>query len=175
MEKPPFQTWAEIEQRIRRGGLSSEERADLWDCLFLTLEEVSELLQYVKGAAREPFIYPMFVLAAHTGARSEVVRARRVDFDDETVSIRERKRSKAKHTTRRVPLSPLLQETLETWFAAHPGGPFAFACRPVNGGEPQPILPAHAHDYFKETLASSKWEKLAGWRACDAASSPTAP
>ncbi len=164
VEKPSFQTWAEIEQRINRGGLSSEERADLWDCLFLTLEEIAELLMYVKGAAPEPFVYSMFVLAAHTGARrSEVIRARRADFDEETIVIRERKRSKAKHTTRRVPLSPLLYEALHAWFAVHPGGPFAFAHPQINGSDPQPILPDEAHAYFKQTLAGSKWDKLRGW------------
>ena len=90
------------------GTLTEEEQADLWDCLFLTLDEVSELLAFVKTAAQQPFIYPMFVLAAHTGARrSELVRSRLVDFDDDMVVIRERKRAKGKHTTRRVPLSSL--------------------------------------------------------------------
>lgn len=164
VEKPPFQTWAEIEKRISRGGLSFEFRAELWDCLFLTLEEIAELLVYVKGAAQEPFLYPMFVLAAHTGARrSEILRSQRIDFDDETVVIHERKRSKARHTTRRVPLSPLLRETLHAWFAVHPGGPTAFVRPPVNGGQPQPIRPPEAHDLFKQTLAGSKWDKLKGW------------
>ena len=36
-EKPPFQTWEEIERQIARGGLSAAEQKDLWDCLFLTL------------------------------------------------------------------------------------------------------------------------------------------
>lgn len=164
VEKPPFQTWVEIEQRIGRGGLSPEERADLWDCLFLTLEEITELLKHVKATAQEPFIYPMFLLAAHTGARrSEIIRSQRNDFDGETVVIRERKRSKAKHTMRRVPLSPLLRDALDTWFSVHPGGPFAFAHRPINGGQPQSILPPQAHDLFKQTLAGSKWDKLKGW------------
>ena len=34
-EKLPFQTWAEIERKISRGGTSEDEQADLWDCLFL--------------------------------------------------------------------------------------------------------------------------------------------
>jgi hypothetical protein len=57
-EKPPFQTWQEIEQQIARGGLTDAEQADLWDCLFLTLPEIAELLAYVKEHARHPFVYP---------------------------------------------------------------------------------------------------------------------
>jgi len=54
VEKPPFQTWKEIERQIKRGGLSDDEQADLWDCLFLTLEETAELLKHVKETAVEP-------------------------------------------------------------------------------------------------------------------------
>ena len=67
-EKPPFQTWAEITRQIQRGGLSAAEQSELWDCLYLTLPEVEELLQLVKRQALQPFVYPMFVFAAHTGA-----------------------------------------------------------------------------------------------------------
>ena len=69
----------------------------------------------------------MAVLAAHTGARrSELIRSRLVDFDEESVVIRERKKSKKQHTIRRVPLSPLLKQIMKEWFASHPGGPFTF-------------------------------------------------
>ena len=94
-EKPPFQTWQEIEKQISRGGLTENEQAELWDSLFLSLKEVSELLDYVKKTAAQPFIYPMVVMAAHTGARrSEIVRSMINDFQDETVIIHERKRVK---------------------------------------------------------------------------------
>lgn len=172
-EKPTFQTWKEIDRQIKRGGLSDVEQADLWDCLFLTLEETNELLGYVKKTATERYIYPMFALAAHTGARrSEILRARRADFDDETVIIRERKKSKSKYTTRRVPLSPLLRQSLKDWLVYHPGGPVMF-CVPVepdskckgseNADATRPIQPDEAHEIFKRTLAGSKWSKLRGW------------
>ena len=35
-EKPPFQTWKQIERQIDQGGLPAAEQQDLWDCLFLT-------------------------------------------------------------------------------------------------------------------------------------------
>src|SRR5262249_21328484 len=65
-EKPPFQTWAEIEARIGRGGLSEEEERKLWDCLFLRPPEIQELLEHVKVHATHGWIYPMVVAAAHT-------------------------------------------------------------------------------------------------------------
>ncbi len=109
----------------------------------------------------------MFVVAAHTGARrSELLRSRRVDFDDETVVIRERKKSKSKHTTRRVPLSPVLRDAIKEWFAKHPGGPYSFCLPDENGqaGEKtRPIQPDEAHEIFRRALAGSKWNKLKGW------------
>ena len=52
VEKPRFQTWQEIEQQIEQGGLTKTEQAELWDCLFLTLTEVDELLGFVKRTSR---------------------------------------------------------------------------------------------------------------------------
>ncbi len=56
-ERPAFQTWADIEHRIQRGGLTPEQQADLWDCLFLTLPEVEEVLERVRLNALDPFLY----------------------------------------------------------------------------------------------------------------------
>jgi integrase len=158
-EKPPFQTWKEIERQIQRGRLSEEEQSDLWDCLFLNLEEISDLLEHVKRVGRQPFIYPMFVLAAHTGARrSELVRSRLVDLGDDTIQIRERKRAHGRHTTRRVPLSSLAREVIEGWLKAHPGGPFTFCQNMVNPSvksksRVEQVTRDEAHDHFKRTLA----------------------
>jgi site-specific recombinase XerD len=107
-EKPPFQTWEEIERQIQRGGLSELQQKGLWDCLFLTLPEIDQILAFVKGHARHAFLHPMFCFAAHTGARrSEMLRARinDVDLEGRTVLLHEKKRAKGKRTMRRVPLS----------------------------------------------------------------------
>lgn len=171
-EKPPFQTWEEIQRKVARGGLSEAEQAELWDCLFLTLPEIDELLSFVKQSARQPVVYPMFVFAAHTGARrSEMVRSEIDDFDFEggTVLIREKKRVRGKLSTRRVPLSPLLVGTMRQWFANHPGGRYTFClnCRLPRAGKTReigtPITRDEAHDHFKRTLAGSRWDKLRGW------------
>jgi len=170
-EKPPFQTWQEIERQIARGVTAAEER-DLWDCLFLSLSEIAELLQFARGMARHPFIYPMFCFAGHTGARrSEILRARINDVDLEagTVCIHERKRAKGKRTSRRVPLSPFLVGALKDWLSIHPGGQHLF-CQELQvvrsrkkRVEYGPITRDEANDHFKRTLVGSKWEKLRGW------------
>lgn len=171
-EKPHFQTRSEIEQQIVRGKLDQAEQADLWDCLFLTLPEISELLTFVETNARHPFIYPMFAFAAHTGARrSEMVRSRLNDIDlaAGVITIQERKRNQAMHTTRRVPISPFLADVLTNWFAAHPGGTSTFC---VDGDichsrkraiGVRPLSLSEAHNHFKQTLSDSKWDKLRGW------------
>jgi integrase len=125
-EKPPFMTRAQIEREIASG---HEEPAELWECLYLELPEIAELLGYVKDHASQPFIYPMIAVAAHTGARrSEMLRAlvTDVDFTGSSVLVREKKRARGKQTTRRVPLTPSLALVLKDWLAVHPGGKHLF-------------------------------------------------
>lgn len=169
-EMPAFQTWAEIERQIEQGGLTEAQQADLWDCLFLTLDEIHDLLKHVREAARQPVIYPMFVMAAHTGARrSELLRSQIADFNCDMLTIRERKRVRGKQSTRRVPLSRELRRVMDEWFANHPGGAHTFchvdgvARSRKNGKSSRPVTRDEAHDHFKRTLAGSKWEKIKGW------------
>ncbi len=132
-EKPPFQTWEEIERKIVLGNLNEREQEELWDCVFLTLPEVEELLAFVKANATHGWIYPAFCFAAHTAARrSEVLRVKisDVDFQSETVLIQEKKRMKGRRTTRRVPLSPFLAGVLKEWLTMHPGGQHLFCHQP---------------------------------------------
>lgn len=123
-EKPPFMTLDEINRRIAAGG-----NDELWENLYLRSEEVTELLAYVKNLATLPWVYPMFVFAAHTGARrSEIIRVQvqDIDFTDNVVTLKEKKRCVGERTSRRVPLTPLLKEALQEWLAKHPGGPYLF-------------------------------------------------
>lgn len=164
-EKPPFQTWQEIERQIAQSELSAAEVAELWECLFLTLDEVSELLEHVRENSRQPFIYPMFVMAAHTGARrSELLRVRVTDFDEGAVIIREKKRIRGKRSYRRVPLSQTLKVVMDEWFQEHPGGAHAFCSRSAATSSTPKILGVDDAAYcFETTLAGSKWEKISGW------------
>jgi hypothetical protein len=127
-EKPPFQTIAEIERKIALG-LSEEEITDLWDAAFLTLPEIAELLRTVKRRALHPFLYPMFVFAAHTGARRSEIRRSQLedlDFSARRIVIRERKRVRGRHSLRSVPMSPFLERVLREWLKVHPGGQHTF-------------------------------------------------
>ncbi len=171
-QKPPFQTWEEIERKINRGGLSEDQVAELWECLFLDISQIAELLEHVKQHARHDFIYPAFAFAAHTGARrSEVARSQvsDIDFESEMITIRELKRVRGMESTRRVPMSPFLKQVLADWLKKHPGGQMTF-CMPEYvcfskkereiGSQ---LTPDEMHDHFERTLAGDKWEVLHGW------------
>lgn len=161
-EKPPFQTWGEIEKQIKRGGLTDEQIAELWDCLFLSIGQTTQLLKYLNKSRCPPFLYPMVVMAAHTGARrSELIRSQINDFQDGSVIIHEAKRVKAKRSTRRVPMSTLLRRVMKEWLQSHPGGQFTFCQKKTSGAEQ--LTKDQAHDHFKRTLAESKWEVVHGW------------
>jgi integrase len=171
VEKPPFQTWPEIERKIKLGVTPSEEK-DLWDSLYLTLAEIDDLLAYVEATSRHRFLYPMFSFAAFTGARrSEMMRLRwtEVDFESETVTLHEKKRNKERMTSRRVPLSPKLVQVLRDWQSVHPGGQFVFCHQVIvarsrtKRTEPTPVTKNEAHHLFTKTLASSKWKVVRGW------------
>jgi integrase len=130
-QKPPFQTWGQVEQQVARGGLKREEIDDLWDALFLNAKQTAGCLEHVEATAALPFIYPMFVFVAHTGARrSEMIRSQvdDLDFDTKQVCIREKKRDRSvKETRRYVHMTPLLEQVMKAWLAeGHPGGRFTF-------------------------------------------------
>ena len=135
----------------------------------MSLKEIDELLEYVKVSANHPFIYPMFVMAAHTGARrSELRRSKVSDFDADSVLIHEKKRVRGKQTTRRVPMSRFLQGVVKDWLANHPGGMYTFCLDDIaRGGKhrsgPEPISSSEANHHFKRTLKGSKWGKIRGW------------
>jgi len=167
-EKPPFQTWDEIERQIEIGYLNPEDAADLWECLYLRKPEITKLMDHVKEEANAPFIYPMFAMAAYTGARrAELMRSLRGDFnfDQQFVTIRERKRLKGRRSTRRVPLTPLLHSIMIDWFDnLHPGGPATFCqLKAKTSSKPIPLSPKAAQTHFRTTLDGSHWEKIKGW------------
>ena len=171
-EKPPFQTWEEIERRIKGGGLSEEQQRDQWDCLYLRSAEIAELLMHVRAKAVQPWVHPLCCFAAYTGARrAEMLRALAadVDFDGKTVLIREKKRAKGKTTTRRVPLTPFLAGVLKEWLLLHPGGQYLF-CQSstvvrskTKRSAAAPITHDEAHDHFKRVVRGSKWKVLRGY------------
>ena len=124
----------EIERQTKDGGLTEAEQNDLYDALYLEVNETAQLLTHVKTVAFHGFIYPMFCMAAHTGARrSELLRMKVADVDlpGKTVTIRERKRRPGEKSTRRVPMSGFLVGVIEPWLSDHPGGPWLFCHEPT--------------------------------------------
>jgi integrase len=127
-EKPSFQTRAEIKRQLP--GLPLLKADELWEALYLTAAEVERLLAHAKAHAAHPWIYPLMVTTAHSGARrAELLRMQTSDVDlaAGVLVIRERKRVHGRRTTRRVPLSTALAAVLADWQKTHPGGPFLFA------------------------------------------------
>lgn len=158
----PFQTWQQIEQRIKRGKLSAVKQAELWDCLFLSVEQIETLLMDVKKVARFDFVHPMFAFAAFTGVRrSEILRAEIDDFDfmGGMVRIREKKKDKERSFTFRfVPLSAPLRAVMQPWLANHPGGQFVI-CDETQA----PLTPQMAAHQFRWAVEDTKWDVLRGW------------
>jgi integrase len=124
-EKYPFMTREEIERYV--AGLDNEDEIKkYWESLYLSTEEISDVLRVVKKVATYEYVYPMVTIAAHTGARrSEIMRSRRedVDFHNGVIMFREKKGSKKNAMTfRRVEMSTLLTETLREWFSSPAAG-----------------------------------------------------
>lgn len=165
-EKPPFQTWDEIEQQIEIGQLNSFEAIPLWECLFLKASEINELLEYVKQSANFPFIHPMFAMAAFTGARrAELIRSQRIDFDfkNSFVTLRERKRVRGTRSTRRVPICKQLHKIMTDWFSLAECGTKETFSHINRKQELTGITPDQAHSHFQHTLSGSKWSNIKGW------------
>jgi integrase len=156
-EKLPFMTWEEIARHIKAGG----DAETLWECLYLRPEQAADFLSHAKGVAVVPtWVYPMLVMAAHTGARrSELMRCRveDIDLENEVVTIREKKRSRGTRTTRRVPVSKLLAEALKPQMEAQAGKTYLF------GDGETPISDPYAHKMFDKVVCGSKWEVVKGW------------
>jgi integrase len=92
-----------------------------------------------------------------------------VDFDGQTVLIREKKRTKGRTTTRRIPLTPFLAGVLNEWLKQHPGGPYLFSQAAIVARSKTkricatPLTPDEAHDHFKRALADTKWKVIRGY------------
>ncbi len=115
----PFRTFQEIESVVARGGLKPREILRLWDCLYLSPAEISELLSLV----RERSVYdvtPIFhAVPAYTGMRrGEVMRLRwsDIEFDQDALVARSLKQSRQDvETARRIDLHPELKMILLEW------------------------------------------------------------
>lgn len=160
-DKAPFQTYDDIARTIKLGGLTEDEQEVRWECLYLSLKEVHEVLGHVRETSLHPFIHPMVVFAAMTGARrSEICRSRIEDWDFRTmnVKIREKKRKAGRSSFRMVEINSFLAGVMRPWLDNHPGGQFTIA----KDGEPLTVKMASYH--FDRTLSKhEKWKKIPGF------------
>lgn len=160
--REPFRTFAEIERVLARGDVSESDQARLWETLYLTGEELVDLLDFVRDADAPPWAYPMVAFVALTGCRrAEMIRSRVDDWDLERrqVRVREMKRdTSVAFTIRTVDLHPRLVEVMTGWFGRHPCG--AHAITP----DGSPLTPFQATDALNRVLASHpKWSKVPGF------------
>lgn len=165
VDKEPFMTWTEIEQRIQRENIATDKQSKLWSRLYLDETEVAALLEHVKERADKgsyPFMYAAFLLAADAGMRrSEIMNALVSDvrLDDNRLIIHERKRDKSKAgTTRVVPLTARLKSCLASLIENRTNG--AFLIVDANG---EPLTEDNATHYFKRMLEGSKWSVVRGY------------
>lgn len=166
-EKYPFMTYAEIMPVVSRT-TDEEEISKLWESLYLTKEEIGEVLDDVDTNARSSYIYPMVVLAGHTGARrSELLRSQREDFDFQAgvVTFREKKRSKVNAITfRRVEMSDLVEDVMRQWLSsAEPGPTFTFSLRMSKRWRDIPVSVDSAHYQLQAALSDTRWSVLRGF------------
>ena len=171
-DKPAFQTWSQIERQIQEQGLSGKDANVLWECLYLSNSEIDKLLEFIKTESRYPFLYPMVFIAAHTGVRrSELCRMQTSDIDLTAghLTVRERKRSRSRKTTRTIPMSKRLQKVMTSWLKEKPSSPHLFPEDhriEKNRREREDegcVTPYEAGYHLKLVLRDSHRSKLKGW------------
>jgi integrase len=157
VDRPPFRTIAEINRIIERGGLSESESLALWECLYLSPEEIAGLLATVRTNAREDFSYLLHAIPAYTGVRrGEMLRLRWLDveLDEGYIIARSRKQSRKKtETVRRIDMHPELQKELLAWREKRPKGQFVL-CDAKNL---EPIDKHRANRSFWQPLRNTPW------------------
>ena len=155
-----FRTIEEVEEIVARGGLADEEEAKYWESLFLTQEDIGEILSLVDERARYDFIYPMFSIAAYTGMRrGEIILRLRwpdVNFTRKLITARSRKQSRQQEeTSREIALHPELETILQAHQIRRPKG------QPVicPAATLLPLTVHRAHNHFQRTLRDTRWER----------------
>ena len=81
-----------------------------------------------------------------------------IDFESGLITIREKKKDTSKSVTyRKVPMTPILNQTLRDWFKME-GGLQTFCAE-----EDTPLSPQLAGHHFRWLVDKSKWKVLKGW------------
>lgn len=156
-DPPNFQTMAEIQAVIDRGGLSHEEILAQWECLYLAPAEIAELLQTVRTFAREDYAPLLHVIPAFTGMRrGEILRLRWQDvhLDRGILVARSRKQSRqTREVARDIDLHPELSQLLREWKARRPRGQWVICDRDTL----EPLDSKTTNRAFRQPLLATHW------------------
>ena len=164
IDRPPFRTIEEIEEILQRGGLTEDERLDVWDCLYLNPTEIADLLAMVQQRSRDPLSFLLHALPAYTGMRrGELLRLRwqDIDFERNYITAWSRKQSRQKtFTKRQIDLHPELKTHLMTWQRQRPNGQLVLS----EGRVGEPLDVDRANRLFWQPLRKTSWS-LSGRRS----------
>jgi hypothetical protein len=142
-DRDDFKTLDEINAIIERGGLSDKEVLALWECLYLSPQEIAGLLATVRANAKVDYSFLLHCIPAYTGVRrGEVIRLRWLDinFTDNYVTARSRKQSRRKkEPTRQIDLHPELRKELLAWREQRPRGQYGVGLAVVDAAYYIPI------------------------------------
>jgi integrase len=157
VDRPPFRTIVEIDRIIERGGLTADEVLDLWECLYLTPDEIASLLAIVRDNPHDDLSIPLHVIPAYTGMRrGEVLRLRwfDVDLEEEYITARSRKQSRSKaETVRRIDMHPELKKELIAWRELRPRGQNVVC----DARTLEPITKDRANRCFWKPMNGTEW------------------
>ena len=158
-DRPPFRTLEEIEEMLDQGKLDDSQTAELWECLYLTPEEIAEIFALVKQRAAADFAYPMFALIAYTGIRrGEMLRLRwlDVDFRRKLITARSLKQSRQRReTSRDIDMHPELKIILEAYRKNRRLGPYVIC--PTKTVDP--LTKEEANAAFRQSLDGTRWQR----------------
>lgn len=162
--REPFRTFDQIQSIVARRKLEDAEAKRLWECLYLSSEDIDDCLGHASEHATAHFVHPMLAMVALTGCRrSEMLRSTPDDWDftQGVVHIREQKRDTSrKYTTRAVDIHPTLRAIVSNWLEVNPEGAYVIS-RPAQRGE---LSPHAAHHHLKATLSRHpRWRHIPGF------------
>jgi integrase len=148
-----FETYDRLTKRKTKGESVN------WRKLFLTLDEIEDVIAFVKERDVFGWMYSAVMLAAYSGMRrSELRRSLPEDFDfaENQITVREKKRVRTtKESFRYVPVHKELKPVLKTYLENH-SGKFTFEIQ-----QGVQISPKRMHLALKNTMKfSDKWKMI---------------
>ncbi len=159
-DKSAFRTVDEVEEILQRGALADDEVNALWEGLYLTEEEIGEILRTIEAKADLDFLHPMVAVPAYTGMRrGEVVRRLRwsdIGFTTKTITARSQKQStQQKETSRTIAMHPDLEQILLAYRKKRPRGQYVIC----HSRSLSPLTVSEAHTRFQAVLRGTRWER----------------